>query len=328
MAEGLTVAVTGASGFVGRYVVRELLARGHRVRGLVRDVKKAAAVLPVREAGVTMVTGNVLDEGTVEELLKGADACVHLVGIIREGGGGQTFERMHVQATRTVVGACERGGVERYLHMSSLGARPDGKAAYQRTKYQAEEIVRESELVWTIFRPSLIHGPDGEFVQMIAKMAAGEVAPFLFMPYFVRPKYDTRVPLGALSWEAAEIQPISVLDVAWCFAEALERPETEFEIYNLVGPEPINWRDLYTLFRDELPNADKRMQPWHVPGHHAAMIAEVAKRVGLGPALPFDAGQAMMAMEDQTAELEKVKAHLGLQPRALRESVRAYAPAV
>lgn len=334
MDEGLTVAVTGAGGFVGRHLVRELLTRGHRVRALARDVKQAAAALPTGEGGLlTIVPGDVLDEAAVAELLTGAEACLHLVGIIREAEG-QTFERVHVGGTRVVVRGCERAGVRRYLHMSALGARPDGKAAYQRTKYRAEEIVREGGeggLVWTIFRPSLIHGPDGEFVQLLSKMASGEVAPFVFMPYFVRPKIDTRVPLGAMSWEAASVQPISVLDVAWCFAEALERSQTEYEIYNLVGPERIDWRDLYLLFRDELPGADTKIQPWHIPGHHAAVIADVAQRIGLGPALPFDAGQAVMAMEDTTAELEKLRAHFGLTEgslRPLRETVREYAPAV
>jgi NADH dehydrogenase len=339
MDEGLTVAVTGADGFVGRHLVRELLTRGHRVRALARDMKKAAAVLPTGEGGLlTLVPGDVTDDASVAELLTGADACAHLVGIIREGwggtGGGKTFERDHVAGTRVVVRGCERAGVRRLLHMSALGARPDGKAAYQRTKYRAEEIVRDSGeggLVWTIFRPSLIHGPDGEFVQLIAKMAAGEVAPFVFMPYFVRPKVDTRVPLGAMSWEPASVQPISVLDVAWCFAESLQRSQTEYEIYNLVGPEAIDWRDLYLLFRDELPGADSKIQPWHIPGHHAAVIANLAQRIGLGPALPFDAGQALMAMEDTTAELEKLRAHFGLAEgrlRRLRETVREYAPAV
>jgi NADH dehydrogenase len=327
MGEAMTVAVTGASGFVGRYVVRELLSRGHLVRALARDGKKAAKVLGTSE-NVTIVTSDVLDETSATELLRGASACIHLVGIIREAAGGQTFQRLHVRATRALVRACERAGVRRLVHMSALGARPDGKAEYQRTKYQAEQIVRDSDLQWTVLRPSLIHGPDGEFVQLLKKMASGDAAPFLFMPYFVRPKTDTRVPLGSLHWESARVQPIAVQDVARCFAEALERPETIDEIYNLAGPNEVTWPQLYRIFRDELPGADTKIQPWHVPGNHAAAIAKAASHVGLGSVMPFDAGQALMAMEDSTTELEKVRTHFALSPRDLTETVRGYASAV
>ncbi len=323
MADARTIAITGGTGFVGRHIIRELLGRGHAVRALARAPETAGL-----GANVTLVQGGFSDEIALQELVRGCDACIHLIGIIREASDGQTFERVHVGATRNILKACEAQRVSRYLHMSAMGARPDGKAAYQRTKFEGERLVQASGLDWTIFRPGLIHGPGGEFIQMVQAMASGEMPPYLFMPYFVRATMDTSVPLGAISWESASVAPVFVENVARAFAEAIERDDTAHEIYNLAGDDEMTWPELYRVLRDELPGTNKKMQPWHVPGLHARAIAHAATAVGLGALLPFDAGQAHMAEQDSTADLSKARAHLGFDPSPFRETVRDYASRV
>lgn len=326
---GQLIAVTGGTGFIGRHVVRELLKRGHAVRLLVRDYANLRSSFgsPLPE-GLTAVQGDVCDARALGELLRGASACVHLVGIIREvrgDGPAQTFERMHVRATQAIVDACQAAGVKRYLHMSALGVGPEGKSQYQQTKWQAELIVRRSGLEWTIFRPSLVHGADGEFVKMMNKLCGGEMPPYVFIPYFVRTKVDTTVPLGAMSFEPAMVQPVAVEDVALAFAQALDREQSIGEIYNLVGSERLNWQELTEFFRDTLPDGNPRMGVWYVPGTHAAIAATAAGKVGLSGLLPFDAGQALMATEDSVADPTKVKIDLGIEPKAFRATVKRYA---
>lgn len=333
-----TVAVTGASGFVGRYVVRELLSRGHTVRALVRDASRARDGLGELAAKVDLVVGDICDDAALARLLRGVDACIHLVGIIREVRGDttdkpQTFERMHVAATRHVVDACRSAGVRRYIHMSALGVGSDGKAEYQKTKWEAEKYVRRSfgdgtDLDWTIFRPSLIHGPDGEFVQMMADICSGDVPPYFFLPYFVRSEMDQSVPAGRIDWITPRVQPVAVQDVAFAFAETLDRPEAVGEIYNLVGSEVLSWPEMLEHFRDTIPGGNKGLHPFFVPSDHAAILATAAKFLGLGGLLPFDAGQAIMGGHDSLADPSKAKAHLGLSPRGFRDTVRAYAAQV
>ena len=326
-----TIAVTGASGFVGRYVVRELLSRGYSVRALVREVSRAKSVWgSPTPAGVHVIAGDVCDAATLDELVKGASACIHLVGIIREVRGEdptrpQTFERMHTHATQAVADACKRAGVSRFLHMSALGVGPEGKSKYQQTKWEAECLVRRTGLDWTIFRPSLIHGPDGEFVQMMSDLVAGEVPPFVFLPYFARMRVDMSVPMGAMTFEPASIQPVAVEDVAAAFANALERPQAIGEIYNLVGSEELNWQELTEFLRDTLPGGKKGLGTWYIPGTHAAMMAKCATKLGMGSLLPFDEGQALMATEDSTADTWKMEKDLGITPRPFRAGVRSYA---
>lgn len=320
--------MTGATGFVGRAVVRALLEAGYHVRALARDGSKAAAVLPA-DRRVSIVAGTALDGRGPADLVRGAQACVHLVGIIREARGGQTFQAVHVEATRAMIEACRHGGVERFVHMSALGVRPDSPAPYARTKFEGERLVRRSGLAWTVFRPGLIHGPEGEFVGMVRQWCRGKAPPYLFIPYFTRrTEHDEGAALGRVTFDPAQVAPVSVEDVAECFVRSLERREAVGEVYNLVGSETTDWRRMLMSFRDTLPGSDGTLPVVGLWGQRQAAAAKFFGAIGLGAMLPFDAGQAMMAQEDSTASLEKVRAHLGVTPRGFGECLRAYAGAM
>jgi uncharacterized protein YbjT (DUF2867 family) len=329
MSSTRTVAVTGASGFVGRSIVSELLSRGFHVRALVRDREKARAVLPRRnDDALRLVIGDVADAPRVADLVAGTHACIHLIGIIRESrdmasGRALTFRQIHVEATRTVLEACVSHGVTRYIHMSALGVTPNGVSDYQKSKFEAESIVRMSDREWTIFRPGLIHGPGGEFVQMMKKVITGEMPPYLFMPYFTRGIEDKRVPLGPVHHEDPIVQPVAVEDVARAFVGSIDNPATHGEVYNLVGPEALPWPAMLRFMRDAL-HAGK-IEPFGLPGEVAALGAIAAQRLGMGGMIPFDAGMARMGAQDATASLDKARADLDFRPRAFRETFAAYA---
>lgn len=320
-----TVAVTGATGFVGREIVAELVRKGFSVRALVRDRRKAAAVLPRSSQGVTLVEGDIHDGYSPASLLEGAQACIHLIGIIREERGGVTFHRTHVAATRIITEACAAAGIKRYLHMSALGVNDRGICPYQTTKWEAEQIVRRAGLDWTIFRPGLIHGPASEFIKMATQWVKGDAPPWFFLPYFTRGQEEKNVPLGGVSRVIPTVQPVSVLDVARAFVSALQREESVGEIYNLVGAERLNWPELLHEIRDHVPGANDRLSPWGIPSELAAMKATAAGWLGLGAFMPFDAGMALMGGQDSTAETRKVRSQLGVEAQAFRPSFRAYA---
>lgn len=317
-----TVAVTGATGFVGGHVVGALLDRGWHVRALSRSRDKATGLRSRK--GVSVVVGDANDVEALAELTRGCDAVIHLVGIIRESKG-QRFEDLHVNATRNIIAACRRNGVKRYLHMSALGVGDEGRTEYQRSKFKAEQEVRMSDLDWTIFRPSVIHGPGGEFTQMMAQWCRGEIAPWVGIPYFRRPVTEQRVPFGGVDYVDPEVQPIVVTDVAAYFADALERPQTVGEIFNLVGPERLTWPTLLEYVHDHVPHAKEGLKPLWAPSDISALQAKAAKFVGLGSLLPFDEGMAIMGAEDSTSSLERVEAYFDREPTAFTDSFSVYA---
>ena len=319
-----TVAVTGSAGFVGRAVVRALLAAGYSVRALVRTREKARKSLPTSDQRLTLVAGDAADPAVAAQLLQGAHACINLIGIIRQAPGA-TFVKAHVRTTEVLIAAAASAGCKRFLQMSALGVGHDGDTEYRRTKWDAELIVRSSGLDWTIFRPSMIHGASGEFIQTAASWATGKSAPWFFLPYFSRRVPDPTCPSGTAPEVAPVIAPIAVEDVAAAFVKAVSTPESIGEIYNLAGPEILSWPDLLTLIRDSVPGAKHNLRPWPIPGDVAAIGAKVAGLAGLGWALPFDEGMAVMGSSDSAASMDKVRADLGIEAKPFTSTFRAYA---
>jgi NADH dehydrogenase len=322
MGKGI-IAVTGASGFVGRHVIAALVEAGYTVRALVRDLVKAREALPAADARITLVVGDVLDPGVAAQLVTGCAACINLIGILRESGRA-TFKRTHVESTRALVEACEKGRVPRFLQMSALGASELGRAAYQTTKFEGERLVRESTLAWTIFRPSLIHGPESEFLDMVAGFASGLEPPYVFLPYFRRWKTDKRVPMGGEEQIDPVVEPVHVDDVARAFVKSLENTRTIGEIYNLAGSERLAWPQVLELIRDHA-GGNPHLRAWGVPAPLAAAVASGAAMVGLGKYLPFDRGMVVMASEDSVSEMDKARKHLGMEFRAFTPSFMEYA---
>jgi uncharacterized protein YbjT (DUF2867 family) len=324
-----TVAVTGASGFVGRHIVRELLASRFEVRALVRSRDKAREVLGADLAHITTITGDVNDPAALKDLLQGADACIHLIGILREvrtdAANSQTFRKAHVLATQSIVNACEAAGVQRYIHMSALGVQDDGISDYQRSKWEAERTVMDSSLDWTIFRPGLIHGAGSEFMEMAIGWTSGLEQPWIFIPYFTRGDEDKTTPLGGARQIDPVVAPVFVEDVAKAFVLALTNDKATQEIYNLAGSETLSWPAMLTKIRDEGPGGNPSLRPFGIPAQVAAIQAKAAKFVGLGKFLPFDEGMALMGGQDSVADTTKVREQLGLSTRGFSETFAKYA---
>lgn len=215
------VLVTGATGFVGSVIVRQLLARGYQVVALARRMPEAAGT-----EGLIRVAADLAASGW-ERWAEGCDAAIHLVGIIRENPkAGVTFRHAHVEATRRVVEVCTTLGIGRLIHMSAAGARLDAPTPYHRTKAEAEERVRASGLAWTIFRPSVIFGPGDGFTTTLAQV----IRRFPVIPVFGDGSYP--------------LQPVAVEEVAEAFVASLERPEAVHKTIELGGPEVLSYLEV------------------------------------------------------------------------------------
>ncbi len=298
-----TVFVTGASGFVGEAVVEELLERGYEVNALVH---RRPILSPAGR--VHSMEGDLFDPQVLERGMRSASAVIHLVGIIFEHPYlGVTFERMHFEGTRKVVDAAKTAGVKRFIHMSALGTRMDAVSEYHKSKYAAEQYVRGSGLDWTIFRPSMIHGPKGEFMQMVSKWVHKKAPPFFAMPYFK----------GRRRGGQSEIQPIFVKDVARAFVEALSNPKTIGEIYPIAGTQRFTWPEFHRI-SSQIIRGKARMVTG-IPVPVAKIMAKIAPQL-----FGFNRDQVIMSQEDNTADLTKFNGDFGWEPRGFEETLSSY----
>jgi uncharacterized protein YbjT (DUF2867 family) len=295
----MKVFITGATGFVGNEIVRQLRDAGYAVRILVRNQPS------VFGEGREIRVGNILDPQSLKRGLEGTDAVIHLVGIISEIGAN-TFENIHVQGTRNVVAAAHEQGVKRFIHMSALGTRANAASRYHQTKWQAEEILRGGGFDFTIFRPSLIFGPRDMFVNMFAKMI----------------RFSPVVPI--LGRRDARFQPVAVETVACAFVKSLREEKAIGQTFDLAGSETFTMSQIV----DQILGAMNRKRlklpiPSTLAQIQAACLEFFFSKI-LHKAAPLNRDQLMMLREDNTGNPEPANKLFGLKPIPFRGGIEKY----
>lgn len=218
----MNILLVGGTGFIGTNLAETLDDRGHSVTAMSRNPEDAQLPDSVERAA-----GNATNVDDVREHIAGHDAVVNLVALspLFEPPGNLTHERIHLGATKATIEAAEAEGVSRFIQMSANGADPDGDTAYIRAKGQAEVATRASDLDWTIFRPSVVFGDGGEFIDFALDLAPGPIKP---------------LPGGG----RMQFQPIWVGDVTDCIGTALESYEHVGETYAIGGPDVLTLAEI------------------------------------------------------------------------------------
>lgn len=225
-----SVVVFGGTGFIGRHLAARLSEHGMAVAIAARGERQATHLMSL--PGVDVVRTDLRDDAALRRLVAGRDAVINLAGILHSRRGdpyGPDFKAVHVDLPRRLVDACAAGGVPRYLHMSSLGADRHGPSMYSRSKADGElAAASRTDVAATIFRPSVVFGPEDNFLNTFARL-------------------QRYVPVIPLAGSRTRFQPVYVNDVAQAFVRALLDPVTAGKTVELGGPQVYTLAELVRL---------------------------------------------------------------------------------
>ena len=294
------VTVFGGSGFIGRHTVRALAKRGYRVRVAVRRPDLANFIQPLGNVGqIQPVQANVRVRWSVDRAVEGADHVINLIGILHESGR-QTFSAVQDFGARAVAEAARSAGA-RMTQISAIGADLDSASAYARSKAAGEAAVLETLPGATIFRPSIVFGPEDEFFNRFANMA----------------RFSPALPL--IGGGHTRFQPVYVGDVADAVMAALTRDDVAGRTYELGGPKVYTFRALL----EYILQVTGRRRALLTVGWGVAMFKG---RMGeLLPTPPITRDQVRLLRHDNVvAEGAAGLAELGLAPRAVEAIVPGY----
>jgi len=296
--DGLVV-IVGGSGFVGRYVVQELARTGVRMRVVVRTPEAAAFLRPLGAVGqIQLVGGNVSDAAGLGRAFENATAGVNLVGILAESGK-QRFDAVQAKGAGNVARAAAAAGVAAFVQVSAIGADAASPARYAQTKAAGEAAVRTALPHATILRPSIIFGPEDQFINRFAQLAR-------------------TLPVVPVVAGATRFQPVYVLDVAQAVVAALADP-AQFggKIFELGGPTRYAFREIIAWILREIRVGKPLVE---VP----ALIAKAMARAGdFVPGAPMTFDQWTMLQTDNIATGPGLAA-FGISPTPLESVAPRY----
>ena len=291
----MKILVTGGSGFVGSHIVREASARGHEVVSLARGAQAPSRLERVTNVGIDLVRPDGL-----EPALRSVRAVVHAAGVLYERPG-QSFERSHVGATANLVDACKRAGVGKLVLLSSLGARTNAATNYLRTKRQAEKIIEESGIPFTIFRPSLVFGVGDRVVSHLVAMV----------------RYSPLIPVVAP--QDVRLQPVWVGDVATAVVGSIADASTNGHVYELGGPVQMTIEQLVELVKKSLGRTALSVR---IPGLLATPLVRLGERLFDDP--PLTIQQLEILESGGTCDPNPAAVTFGLRMRALADVLAEY----
>ena len=292
--------VFGGSGFIGRYVVQRLAARGHTVRVVGRHTERIKNLVPTGAVGqVVALYGAFSNPATIIRALEDADMVVNLVGILAESKLGD-FQRFQADGPGMIARAAAQAGVSRMVQISAIGADLGSPSQYGRTKAAGEQAAREAMPGTVVMRPSLVFGEEDKFFNRFGAMA-------MYSPIMPVISGDSR------------FQPVYVGDVADAIIAGLERDDAVGRTYELGGPRIYTFRELLAWILHE---TRRHRALVNIPPGVARLQAKIGEMI---PGKPFTQDQLTMLERDNVVGSGAAGlAELGIVPTPVELVVPAY----
>jgi len=292
----MNILIAGGTGFVGSSLTRRFIADGHRVTLLVRP-ESEHKIEPVENLSTTKTDFQNSDISIPADL----DAVVNCIGIIREfPSKGITFEKIHFEIVKYLIELAKKNGIGRFLQVSALGTGPDATTKYFKTKYRAEQLLRDSGLGVTIFRPSIIYGPGDEFINMLA----GMLRKFPVMPVIGKGKY--------------RLQPVYVDDLSEIIVRTVGDDYAFDESFEIGGPEVLTYLEIIDTVARTI---GKKTLKFRQPVFFMRFLAALFDRFSW---FPLTRDQITMLYDESYTDDRRLFDRYGITPRKLRDALAEY----
>ncbi|MBE3561767.1 MAG: complex I NDUFA9 subunit family protein [Ktedonobacteraceae bacterium] len=291
------ILITGATGYIGRHLVARLVAQGERPRCLVRDLHRAAGILPLDK--VELVRGDTTHADTLQPAVSSVDTIVHAAFLTadRKQTPGNSYDETNVRGTRQLVDAAREAGVKHIIEISGLGTRPARTGSYMQGRYLAEQLVIESGLGWTILRPSVLFGKGAPFIKGLVDLVYSSPV----------------VPL--IGGGKTMFQPIYVEDVVSVLCKILANPAGfSGKIYTIGGPAYYSFSQ---IFDELLRTTHKRRLKVYAPVPLVRIGATAMEMLLARPPLTR-AAMALFSFDNIT-DLESVERDFGFKPLSFHQ---------
>ena len=294
----MKIALFGGTGFIGTYLVEELLRAGHNPKVLVRPGSERKLL---HQNKCDIVTGAVSDIDAVRDTISNTDGVIYNIGIIREFPRKKsTFEEMHFKGARVCMDMASELGVKRFILMSANGAKQSG-TAYLETKFLSEQYIKETGLEWTVFRPSLVFGNPRGKIEFCSQLRDDMLSIPLPAPLF----YEGIIPKNAGSFA---MSPIHVKNVAEYFVKALVKKSTIRQTYEIGGIHLFSWKELVSIIATA---SGKKKWKIPTPVFPLKVMAFVFDRFSW---FPITGDQLSMLVQGNTCESKNLFEEFHIEP--------------
>lgn len=295
-----TILVTGAGGFVGRHTIPMLIGDGHRIVALTRTRAAGETVrdrlAPERRSAIELREGDVTRAESLRGAFVGVEAVLHLAAIPTDRRGGAEMQLVNTEGTRNVLGAARTAGVRRFVQLGAMGVEDAPKLRYASSKARAERLVAESDLAWTILKPSLMWGEGDGFFNLIADLV--RMSPGV-------------VPIPGRS--TSRFQPLWIGDLAKVLLRCFDdEAATARRSFPLGGPRYWTYRQ---MVEEVLRALEARRAILPLPQPLIRFVARAAETLGLP--FPVATDQLRQLAFDNIASLSAVRDAFGFEPRAM-----------
>jgi uncharacterized protein YbjT (DUF2867 family) len=290
------ILVTGATGYIGRHLEARLAQIGERPRCLVRNVRRAEKILPAGK--VELAQGDTTLAAMLAAALQGVDTVIHAAFLTadRKQSAGNRYYDTNVRGTANLITAAQAAGVTRIIEMSGLGTQPDKPGSYMQGRYEAERMLKESGLNWTIIQPSVLFGKDAPFIKGLTDLI----------------RTSPVVPL--IGGGKIQFQPIYVEDVVSVVLKVLHDPErTNHRTYTIGGPEYYTFTQIINMLLGAMHKS--RIE---VPAPTPLVAIGAAAMEAVLPRPPLTRAAMTLFTFDNITDINSVERDFGFTPMSFR----------